>query len=412
MRKLLSALARDGVAELRHARPFDFEREVGRARRAALQVLLNNARRGRGGIPRAAAWGSKEPYTRDLMIGSLGVLASGNEELANSLKGTLISLAHHQRPDGAMPRICDESEDYRAGDTTPLFLIGLAAYRQIARAPVFLSEAAERALLFCDSQCPADNGLGPRQPEGDMSDARHMLGHELLVDALFYSALMLFGRGEQAEVLREKINRATGQSDPVGQADESLAILSESDSTLLGKSREPGERFDLLGNSIAILAGALSLKKSIDIIHWLELTCEEMRDLGQLTTRCPPNLVPPHNSNDSVFRVTTQNHPREYQGGEVWPFVSGFYIAALVCAGQMELAEEQLLALTDLCAKKKDDDLEFGFNEWIRASDGRACGEDWQNWSASMYLYAAACVESGRTPLFELVRARAQTQIP
>jgi hypothetical protein len=31
-------------------------------------------------------------------------------------------------------------------------------------------------------------------------------------------------------------------------------------------------------------------------------------------------------------------------------------------------------------------------------------GEDWQTWSAAMYLYAAACVEQRKTPFFEAVR--------
>jgi hypothetical protein len=42
-----------------------------------------------------------------------------------------------------------------------------------------------------------------------------------------------------------------------------------------------------------------------------------------------------------------------------------------------------------------------GFNEWIKAQTGRPMGRDWQIWSAAMHLYAAACVEHGRTPFFD-----------
>ncbi len=31
-------------------------------------------------------------------------------------------------------------------------------------------------------------------------------------------------------------------------------------------------------------------------------------------------------------------------------------------------------------------------------------GRDWQIWSAAMHLYAAACVEHGRTPFFDELR--------
>lgn len=45
--------------------------------------------------------------------------------------------------------------------------------------------------------------------------------------------------------------------------------------------------------------------------------------------------------------------------------------------------------------------MNFGFNEWLRAQDGLPCGQDWQTWSAAMYLYAAACVEQGRALFFD-----------
>lgn len=46
----------------------------------------------------------------------------------------------------------------------------------------------------------------------------------------------------------------------------------------------------------------------------------------------------------------------------------------------------------------------FGFNEWLRAQDGTPRGQDWQTWSAAMYLYAAVSVERCETPFFKEVR--------
>jgi hypothetical protein len=31
-------------------------------------------------------------------------------------------------------------------------------------------------------------------------------------------------------------------------------------------------------------------------------------------------------------------------------------------------------------------------------------GQDWQTWSAALYLYAAKCVEEKRTPFFDEIR--------
>ncbi len=83
----------------------------------------------------------------------------------------------------------------------------------------------------------------------------------------------------------------------------------------------------------------------------------------------------------------------------------GFYVAALVAAGQHRLASDKLAALTELVRRGRDPSLPFGFNEWFCALDGLPRGQDWQSWSAAMYLYAAAAVEQKRPPFFhDIVR--------
>jgi glycogen debranching enzyme len=103
-------------------------------------------------------------------------------------------------------------------------------------------------------------------------------------------------------------------------------------------------------------------------------------------------------------RYKRYNQPGEYHNGGVWPFACGFYVAALVAAGRSQLARRKLVALTELIRPARQvhqERIEFGFNEWLRAQDGTPQGEDWQSWSAAMYLYAATCVERGHTPLFD-----------
>jgi glycogen debranching enzyme len=97
------------------------------------------------------------------------------------------------------------------------------------------------------------------------------------------------------------------------------------------------------------------------------------------------------------------NQPGEYHNGGIWPFISGFYIAALVGAGQHELAQKKFMALSELVRPARGDRLAFGFNEWLRAQDCQPRGQDWQAWSAAMYLYAAACVERHSTPFFPVI---------
>ena len=131
-----------------------------------------------------------------------------------------------------------------------------------------------------------------------------------------------------------------------------------------------------------------------------------MKEKGDLAVDLPPNFFPFVLPEDADWhpRYETFNLPGNYHNGGVWPFICGFYIAALVAAGQFLLAEEKLIALTKLIGISSDKKLDYGFNEWIKAQDGTVMGQDWQTWSAALYLYAVKCVETKRTPFFEDIR--------
>ena len=59
------------------------------------------------------------------------------------------------------------------------------------------------------------------------------------------------------------------------------------------------------------------------------------------------------------------------------------------------------MALTETVRAAQKPGLAFGFNEWIKAQDGTPRGQDWQTWSAAMYLYSAICVERGEVLFFD-----------
>jgi len=70
----------------------------------------------------------------------------------------------------------------------------------------------------------------------------------------------------------------------------------------------------------------------------------------------------------------------------------------------LNLAKRKLLSLAKLVEQTREIKTEFGFNEWHRAQDGTPRGQNWQSWSAAMYLYAAECVEKKTTPFLEEIR--------
>lgn len=377
------------------------------ARQAALEVLRHNARGPYHGLPRTAAWGYPEAYTRDLMISAPGLLISGDPDLRDALRRTLVALAQNQSPHGQVPGLAHNPADLGSTDTTPLFLIGLAWYRAAAGEPDFLRDAAERALVWMRYQSPDDRGLVQQQPTTDWRDEQWVLGYGLYVNTLVYIYSRLYGLHDQADALRWRINRpviTSGAKPP--HVLEGLAVPGQPYYALWSFKVHSSLRFDLLGNSLAILSGVASPGRARRLIAWIEAECRRLRESGQLSGDLPPCLFPYIRPGDPDWhpRYERFNQPGEYHNGGIWPFITALYIAALVAAGRTRLAERKLRALTEAVRLTRAADAPFGFNEWLRAQDGRPMGQDWQLWSAALYLYAATVVERRQTAFFDEVR--------
>ena len=380
---------------------------VAEAKEAAIQVLLHNMHGPYRGLPRAAGWGYPEPYTRDLLIVGLGTLASGNKKLIASLRHVLEVVATNQSPHGHIASLVHDPEDRGASDTTPLFLMMLGMYRRVVGEPDFLADAADKALTWMDYQSPTDRVMVAQLPTTDWRDEQQVLGFGLYVNTIAYAYLRLMGRHERARRLENLMHRFTITGGVKHRhVHEGLTVRSKPYYAMWSWKIFSSERFDLLGNSLAILTGLASPTRAKAIISWVETECQAMREQDQLAMRLSPNFFPFVQPGDPEWstRYEQHNQPGMYHNGGVWPFICGFHIAAMVAAGRSRLARRKLDALTDLVCRAKSADLAFGFNEYYRAQDAAPCGHDWQSWSAAMYLYAAACVEQHRTPFFDNVR--------
>jgi hypothetical protein len=378
--------------------------EIEQAKKAALEVLLHNAHGPFHGLPRTAGWGYPEPYTRDLMISVLGIAVSGNEKLILSIRKVLETLAKNQTEHGHIPSLVHDSEDRGASDTTPLFLLATGIFRKVAGEADFLAEAVENSLVWMNYQSPSDRFLIAQQPTSDWRDEQWVIGKGLYVNTLAYSYLRILDRHEKAEKLRDEMGRFTITNGIMHRhVHEGLEVKYKPYYAFWSYKIFSSERFDLLGNSLAILSGIASPSRADEMVSWIEEECAGMRERGELTGNLPPNFFPFIKPEDPDWheRYSAYNQPGNYHNGGIWPFICGFYIAALVAAKRFKLAEEKLVALTQCIKLTRSENLEFGFNEWIKAQDGKPKGNDWQTWSAAMYLYAAKCVEEKRTPFFE-----------
>ena len=382
---------------------------VENTKKAALEVLLHNDRGPFMNLPRTAGWGYPEPYTRDLLIASLGVLVTGNETLINSLRSVFQILAKNQTRLGQIPSIVHDPAETGASDTTPLFLMAIKLFREFTGKDDFLEESVKKALTWMEYQSPSGGVLVAQLPTSDWRDEQWVLGYGLFVNTIVYTYLKLFGFDERASLLRKKITARLSikKEDSKHYIEGGLEIRFKPHYALWSYKIYNSERFDLLGNSLAILSGITSPSRCLNMISWIEEECQKLKNNGDLVIDLPPNFFPFINPGDDDWRqrYAKFNLPGDYHNGGVWPFICGFYIAALVAAGRYKLAEKKFEALTKLVKPANKAKTEFGFNEWFKAQDGKPKGQDWQTWSAAMYLYAAECIKLKRTPFFDKIRA-------
>lgn len=159
--------------------------------------------------------------------------------------------------------------------------------------------------------------------------------------------------------------------------------------------RDYTDRFDTFGNLLAILFGVADQRQAnaiLDYIHGCGLN-------DPYPIQCLYPVVQPGDREwREYFRVRNLNQPYHYHNGGSWPFIGGFYVAALVQAGRMEEARFQLNRL----AKMNHDGVRepWEFNEWFHGQSGRPMGFGGQSWSAAMYLFAYHAVTHNAVPVF------------
>jgi hypothetical protein len=381
--------------------------EIKETQKAAIEVLLHNAHGSYQGLPRTAGWGYPEPYTRDLMFSILGIGVSENPKLIESIRKVLVTLSTNQTNRGHIPSLVSDKEDRGSSDTTPLFLLCVGIFRKLTGEHDFLQNAVSKALKWMEYQSTTDRYLVAQQPTSDWRDEQWVIGYGLYVNTIVYSYLRLLGQHGRADMMRKEMRKftITGGVQP-RHVHEGFTIKHKPYFALWSFKIHNSERFDLLGNSLAILSGVASPSRANEMISWIEEECANMKKRGELAVDLPPNFFPYIKPEDADWRsrYETYNMPGEYHNGGIWPFVCGFYVAALVAAKRYTLAMEKLVALTHSIKISKTGRVDFGFNEWLKAQNGKAMGQDWQTWSAALYLYAVKCVEEKRTPFFDMIR--------
>ena len=367
--------------------------------------------------------GHRQIWARDSMIALLGARFTQDSLIQEALRASLSLLKDHRGVRGAIPNNVDSATlhpNFRAYADGGLWWIVGSTLMAPDLAPDL--DVVREVLRWYECQDVDESGLLSMQEGSDWQDLFCTRGKGLYLNCLYVMALdraaELFSGDEtdrlllRADSVRERINAYfwyAGDKDMASHLSFTFSTQGAPQRDSLGRPRaipekryltgeryylpylafrSVGEWFDSFGNILAILAGVANQQQS-DVI--LDFISRYSLDLWPLRS-----LTPVVRSGDPDWRsyYGSLNVPHQYHNGGVWPFLGGFYVAALVKVGRTEAAVLALHNLTQLNQAGQ-------FNEWHHGETGASMGAQDQAWSAGMYLFACECVRRGQV---ELVR--------
>jgi glycogen debranching enzyme len=388
----------------------------------------------------AGARGYREVWTRDAMIVLLGVCAARLEEFALPLRASLETLTARRSALGYIP--LNVGEDGRPGtanagavDSNLWYVIGHRVLHETFGAADLIDrnrDAIRDAMLWARYQDSDDDGLIETQEAADWADLLASRGKVLYTNVLYTLALDSYARlatvadlpegplhldlavavsrrinellwVESEDGLPDIASSAAFPSAPAlgGDHAESRRLTQLTRALLWSRPfylpwvafREFGDWCDVLGNSLAILAGIADGRRREQILTYFD----EVGVASPYPAKSiHPPLPPGHRDWRDYYRNGNRSLPDQYHNGGIWPFVGGFLVAAHVHAGRRAQASALLARLA--AAVREGHTAPFEFNEWHHGVTGRPMGAPLQAWSAAMYLYAHEAVRRGVAP--------------
>jgi len=361
--------------------------------------------------------GHREIWARDSMIASLGARLVKDSEIQAALRAGVALLKQKQAAAGAIPNNVDcvtLRPNFRAyADGGLWWIIGSTL---LAPDP----DAVRTVLRWYECQDVDQSGLLSMQESSDWQDLFCTRGKGLYLNCLYVLALRSAARLLELsapEESRRCLFRAKRTADAVNawfwysgdgnllrHMSHTFSTESPEAQDSLGRTRwipekrclrdesyylpylgfrAVGEWFDSLANLMAILAGIADAPRTAAILDFISRHAVDTWPVRSLTPAIQPG--------DPDWRdyYGTLNAPHHYHNGGVWPFLGGFYVAALVAAGRRGEASTALERLAELNRQGE-------FNEWHHGESGAPMGVRDQAWSAGMYLFAYECVRRGR----------------
>jgi glycogen debranching enzyme len=389
---------------------------------------------------KAAAKYYPQIWARDSIISALGALTVDDERFVTATQRTLESLAAFQCPEtGRIPNYIPIDQPKprlpvnEAMDSNLWYVIGHGVLFARTEDAAFLQryypsiEAAIRWARFMDYN---NDGLMECFECADWKDTWDNRYHNLNVNVLYAAALAHMavltdaaGRDRSIyDVRRAKLINLINANfwiHPDGSAEReqyapfrpgpmannyaanaAVNWISDFYFPHLPMKEPAPRRLDTLGNLGAILYDVADAYQTNRILNYID----EHAVNEPYPVRVTYPTVRPGEPDCHAY-YNNRGYCIEHSGhnGGIWPFVGGFYVAALVKAGRLDAARTQLdklAALNRLPAGRNEnaDDwvCEWGFCEHCHGQTGRGLGAQWQAWSAGMFLYALDAVRDAQ----------------
>ncbi|VVC00117.1 Alkaline and neutral invertase [uncultured archaeon] len=311
---------------------------------------------------------------------------------------SLETLASRQTRNGQIPNAVDfvgsidAPATYATIDSSLWFVLGEYFYRKCFGLALWKKHAKNigAAMKWVEFQDTGEDLLPEQQPTSDWMDCfPHKYGHTINTQALYYAALKATNGTEDKVNVGKFVKQVNCKL-----WDDSLGYYLPWHWKDHNEYSEKEFWFDSLGNMLAIAFGLASRKQARRILSF----ADEM----EINRPYPLRAIYPPISRGSkpwkdYFDASLAGKEHSYINGGIWPYIGGFYVCALIEAGQGSKAQEELelLAKANSLGKK----LSWDFNEWISPVTGTPEGGRHQVWSAGAYMLAHEAVESKRNPL-------------
>lgn len=342
-------------------------------------------------------------FARDSMIGLIGTSCyDPKNEFRIQFAATLNTLAKYQSSHGQIPNCVDLFSDrpdqvtFATIDSTLWYLLGLQFYAYNYKDRRLFSRHRKRvknAFSWLGCQDAGEDFLPEQLPTTDWQDAfPHKYGHTINTVSLYFAALRLYGKTAEMQNVLDAVSGKTQSKIRMFSREKGYFfpwVWKNHDGDI-----EQEQWFDSLGNLLAICSGLASQSQAESILSFIKSR--------HIARPWPIRAIyPPIKRGDkewhSYFGKCLAKNPHWYLNGGIWPYIGGFYVAALVKAGHLDEARQELELLAE--ANRLGRDKEWEFNEWVHPLKKKAMGSSYHAWSAGAFLFALSSIELGQLPL-------------